>query len=263
MKKLNKPELSFEECYKTCQCSHEKSERLLNSMCTIEQAQVEYEELAKKSMLHTYRPITLEDSVKKDLKSLYTYDLVDKRRHGRAVYDKILISSPLCPYCNLGHSRTLDHYLAKFEYPEFSINPLNLIPACRDCNTEKLDKVIQREDEQYIHPYFDTIDFQWLDSKVSFKSKPIIEYCVKEDILNNTLGKRVSYHFYSLRINKLYETQANVRLQTLHESFKSLKEHLRAYLIEESKKYPINHWEKSFYKCLADSDEFCGLTWEM
>jgi len=66
------------------------------------------------------------------------------------------LSPDICPMCGGPGNGTVDHYLPKDLYPEFSFFSKNLIPAC-NCNslrgtTIKGDKSPKR----VIHPYFDT-----------------------------------------------------------------------------------------------------------
>lgn len=44
-----------------------------------------------------------------------------------------------CPFCGISELSTLDHYLPKELYPEFSVFPKNLVPSCAVCNTRKKD----------------------------------------------------------------------------------------------------------------------------
>ncbi len=64
-----------------------------------------------------------------------------------------------CPMCGSQHPGTLDHYLPRESFPEFSILPCNLIPACPHCNSG-VKKGRYRGTtlpERFIHPYFDTL----------------------------------------------------------------------------------------------------------
>lgn len=61
-----------------------------------------------------------------------------------------------CPVCGRDSLGTLDHYLPKQTYSEFSFFAPNLVPACDRCNTVR--KALVRgnvEDERPVHPYFD------------------------------------------------------------------------------------------------------------
>lgn len=42
-----------------------------------------------------------------------------------------------CQYCTIAPIGSLDHIVPKDEYPEFSVNPKNLLPACTTCNSHK------------------------------------------------------------------------------------------------------------------------------
>src|SRR5690606_34072146 len=83
---------------------------------------------------------------------------------GRRYYN-LIRSAPLhgqCPLCGHRQVATLDHYLPKSEFPAFAVLPLNLIPACRDCNSAKLARVVLSANEQTLHPYYDDVDGeQW------------------------------------------------------------------------------------------------------
>ncbi|MFC0804626.1 MULTISPECIES: HNH endonuclease [Sinorhizobium] len=64
-----------------------------------------------------------------------------------------------CPMCGSDNSGTLDHYLPRKEYPEFSIFSKNLIPACPACNSSVKGDIYKGtlSPERFIHPYFDKL----------------------------------------------------------------------------------------------------------
>jgi len=65
------------------------------------------------------------------------------------------IERRLCPYCGYNSPNTLDHFLPKDIYPEFSMYGKNLIPACGDCNNRKGVNVWKDGQRQFINPYCD------------------------------------------------------------------------------------------------------------
>lgn len=69
------------------------------------------------------------------------------------IKDEIYFNGLLtCPYCgNIGTPDTIDHYLPKADYPEFSIFSDNLVPSCFHCNNNRKDKPNIKET---MHPYF-------------------------------------------------------------------------------------------------------------
>jgi len=61
-----------------------------------------------------------------------------------------------CPVCGRDGIGTLDHYLPKADYSEFSFLSLNLVPACSRCNTARKNLVRgANPGERPVHPYFD------------------------------------------------------------------------------------------------------------
>ncbi len=65
-----------------------------------------------------------------------------------------------CPFCSgMGVPDTLDHFLPKDDYPEYSIFSKNLIPACDSCNRAKSTKTVDDNGEKmFFHPYYDDIN---------------------------------------------------------------------------------------------------------
>lgn len=61
-----------------------------------------------------------------------------------------------CPMCGGGSLGTLDHYLPRASYSEFSFYSMNLVPCCGRCNNKRgvaLRGVTRAE--RPLHPYFD------------------------------------------------------------------------------------------------------------
>src|SRR5262249_53874444 len=74
----------------------------------------------------------------------------------KAIRDANLLS---CPMCGSPVTGTLDHYLPRKVFPEFSVMAANLIPACTHCNSGKKRLIFKgtREYERFLHPYFDKV----------------------------------------------------------------------------------------------------------
>lgn len=63
-----------------------------------------------------------------------------------------------CPICGVSFAKELDHYVPRELFPEFSANPLNIIPLCHDCNHDKGAK--WKDDTGYrliFNAYFDEL----------------------------------------------------------------------------------------------------------
>lgn len=203
-----------------------------------------------------------------ELKKLYTHRLVNKKNKGRKHYDSIFVSAPngKCPLCSQRIVRTLDHFLPKSKYPIYSITPINLVPACTDCNKDKLADVPTKGEEETLHPYFDDIEGgNWLKMKI-LKCKPFsIEYFVSPPSeWDELLKKRIHFHFKAYSLNELYSIHAqeefeNIRnqLTELHTNIGSdaLKNHLfDSYCTRE--KVNKNSWQTAFYCTLTNDLNF-------
>lgn len=104
---------------------------------------------------------------KSELKVLYEKHMLKLGSDARKIYDTLrACSDQYCPLCGIRKVYTLDHYLPKARYPLQSVNPKNLVPACRECNIGKLDKIFLSKDEQTLYPYSETSNF-YLDDWIS------------------------------------------------------------------------------------------------
>lgn len=78
------------------------------------------------------------DQEKEDLLKLYTTQnprLVKLRNSITTVLDNRAMNT--CQYCTLAPIGSLDHIVPKGEFPEFAVNPKNLLPVCATCNSYK------------------------------------------------------------------------------------------------------------------------------
>jgi len=84
-------------------------------------------------------PVKWDEEVNICLRRLYdshTNSLGALKEHVRDCvrkYNKFL----KCPYCLITSGRVFDHFLDKARYPEYSIEPTNLVYVCNKCNEEK------------------------------------------------------------------------------------------------------------------------------
>lgn len=65
------------------------------------------------------------------------------------------LSPKTCPMCGSMGVSTVDHYLPRADFPEWTIFSKNLVPAC-DCNSRRSTTVCgSQPNERVLHPYFD------------------------------------------------------------------------------------------------------------
>lgn len=210
---------------------------------------------------------------KGEVKSLYSYYLIDKNKPARVFYDALVASAPsgICPLCGTGFAITLDHYLPKSKFPLLSILPNNLVPACRDCNTGKSNIFAVRAGDQSLHPYFDhdlLISEQWLVAEVIHTAPASVRFSVSapqgwsaENI------QRVQTHFVSLKLALRFAVLAANELASINGILncyvglggpQAVKQYLLSCATTESGRYK-NSWKTAMFSALAASDWFCDV----
>ena len=125
-----------------------------------------------------------------------------------------------CPLCVQRMVTTLDHHLLKAYYPVFSVNPLNLVPACADCNKAKLSNYHENPEEVPLHPYYDNIDGdRWLVAAVVQTAPAAMRFYVQPPgVWDPVLAEWLRRHFDELCLATLYGSEAaeelvNIRSQ--------------------------------------------------
>jgi hypothetical protein len=208
---------------------------------------------------------------KSELTKLYSQYFVPESKPARQLYEALKItSSGKCPLCGeVGHVRTLDHYLPKSNFPLYSVLPLNLVPCCRDCNSEKLNAFSTNQEGQTLHPYFDSEKFfaeKWVDARVVRTSPPVIEYLVSPPAgWPNGDKLRVQAHFTEYGLGSKFSTEAAADLaETIHTRRTTMAanspEEFASYLAERSNNasLPINNWRRVMFAALSSDEWFCS-----
>ena len=208
---------------------------------------------------------------KSALTKLYTQYFVPKGKPARQLYDRLkLTANGKCPLCgDIGHARTLDHYVPKANFPLYSVMPGNLIPCCRDCNTEKLDAFSTTLERQTLHPYFDDAKFfdeQWVAARVIAGAPPVIEYYISPpDHWSPEERSRVAAHFLEYGLAERFGVEAGADLpETINTRRTTLQDfspmEYAEYLREKSvnMNLPVNNWRRVMFACLARDNWFCS-----
>ncbi|QEY25911.1 HNH endonuclease [Neisseria zalophi] len=194
---------------------------------------------------------------------LYNYCLRDCRCGN--IYDTIinLAKSPeiQCPFCGgISIPSQLDHFLPKVRYGHFAVFPYNLIPICKDCNTEyKKEFLPTTKGKQLIHPYLDDNCFfnqQWLYAKYINST---IEYSVEPpNDWSNDKKEKVLFHFEIFKLKERFAQNAVGTLSDLLVQIENSKLYgMDMDIFEKSildsviqKESRINHWKRVLYSAV-------------
>ena len=231
MNKLEKPKENVKDVYKVC-ISKVADVDLKTKLqaCSIEIEQDE-ELYDKKGKLGKLREFPQKDMVNgnidiKEMKKVYTYRMVDLKQPGRLFYNKLLNSVQICPFCGIRDVATLDHYLPKTKYATTVVTPINLIPACRDCNSNKDTNDVTIANEEVWHPYYDDYGtVRWLYAKIIEDSSPVAMFYVDTSSCDISIEDMIKIRnsFSIFKLSKLYGIYAAKELEDIDYLMRNLK----------------------------------------
>lgn len=272
MRKLPIPIEKSEDVFKLCISKIRKPclrKRLSDGEQEIKNAAIIFKKRVVDSELYlipmnkTINNVSAEEMVK-----VYVNSMVKKGQPGRPFYDKLL-SMPKhgkCPLCGHRLVSTIDHHLPKKHYPIYSVIPINLIPACKDCNTIKDASIPSKSEEETIHPYFDNIDSEtWLKARL-LKNGVVEFYVDTPSSWEEVLSKRINHHFKILKLARLFSLESANELANINYNLKRLHTlggatFVKNHLVEQAESrsdFHLNSWETALYTTLANSKEFCN-----
>ena len=276
MNSLEKPVKTVSSVF--CDCLNSKRDdnlkkRLEDVKDLIESAEENYRTQGEVKSLHLILPANgVATCVTTDeMEDLYSGVFARKSsKKMRPVYDEIKLApkNNICPICAHRDVSTLDHYLPKAKNPSLAVTPLNLIPACFECNHIKDDYHPTKAEEQLLHPYFDVLNDEiWLIADVGKTKPPSITYAIQTSAnWNSTLAAKLKFHFEKFRLAELYSSQAGKELSGIAGKLKSAWERdgeseVRFVLQEDAQsweKFAKNSWQAALYRGLSESTWFCS-----
>lgn len=272
---LERPTLSAQSVFTTCISrvrDPDLAARLARATPTIVAASVQLDDAGRRHQLHEIAPHyeVSPDITVGEMEKIYTQRMAKTGAPGREIYDEIFASGPTgrCPLCMQRFVGALDHHLPKAHYPALAVEPLNLLPACRDCNTAKRDSIPTSAEDVPLHPYFDDLgDEIWLTAKV-VQSRPsaLLFAITRSKDWDDTLAARVNRHFQSLGLAALYASEAGEELINIRHQLRILqnadpengvREELerRAHSCAAAR---INGWRPAAYRAWSEDTWFCS-----
>jgi hypothetical protein len=206
---------------------------------------------------------------KEQLVKLYSKYMVGSTGEARQMYDEILVAANgKCPFCaGIGHARTLDHYLPKANFPLYAVVPLNLVPCCRDCNSEKRNGFPTTMDAQTIHPYLDGQHFfleKWTYVTIIATDPVSARYETRPPLTWSAADRnRVASHFEEYDLASRFGIEAATEISILADQRRTIyrdysADAFRSTLEEQGQlpSIPINGWRRTLYSALAQTPWF-------
>ena len=174
-----------------------------------------------------------------------------------------------CPYCLISEPRTIDHYMPKELFPEFSILPINLISCCSDCNNLRNTAWVKASNRTTINAYFDTLENKrFLYAETYFESNiPQIKFIIQNNEgISEYIFKIITNHFDLLQLQHRYRNQVGNVISEIHTRFskpmhRSMTQvQKKSLLIEEANSHRdtngANYWKAAVLEALSNSEQF-------
>lgn len=274
MVKLDKPNFDFSSIFDFCINSFKNSNiktLVINNKSVFMDSYDNYLNFGERDLLFAFPDRTGQITTVKD-EITFIKNLYEKFKTGVntiEVYEKIRVSTGHCAYCNQGIVYPLDHYLPKSKFPLLSINFLNLIPCCSDCNFT-LNRLSTKPHPQIIHPYFDhdsvIYNWNWIfgsvpdnqEFYVNRKAKVVVEFYTDFSNMNisKSLEHRLNFQFENL-IKPQYKKQApqliSGEINQLLKIRKIGTPNLIKYCEDRIDNYPVNSYLRAVYYAFANS----------
>lgn len=209
---------------------------------------------------------------REDLKNLYEVNMVGTAKVARDHYDRILLSPvhKKCPYCSLGQATTLDHYLPKSRFPQFSVSVSNLVPSCKDCQAKKGRDYAANKVTQTLHPYFDLPAYfseSWVKARLSRGDVLGVEFYTSPPAAwTLAMKSRVEAHFSGHNLAKRFAVEAASELVSVNGAVADMRlsgdyAEIRVMLERLAKGHInncVNSWQSAFYASLAEDTWYCS-----
>ena len=168
-----------------------------------------------------------------------------------------------CPNCTIEKVASLDHYIPKEEFPEFSVNPLNLIPSCTTCNSKKNEYWKDDKRLLFLNLYSARIP-QVLFLFVDIKSKTEFKFRLENKYnIDSNLFKIIKSHYVRLELLQRFEENSDEvisELDILISSFKKiinndkkLFQFINEYYSEIETIDGVNNWKLVLVKSMINS----------
>lgn len=174
-----------------------------------------------------------------------------------------------CPFCGeAGSPATLDHFLPKDKYPEYSILSANLVPMCDKCQGAgaKGSKVLDTHSKRlFLHPYYDSIEdleILVLTIKPPYDKGTDFELNVNDNITDTELKALCERHIKTLLISQRYRNYFSDEYVRLKKLVKQLLKKgknpddlpvIIHSFYEKEVLVSVNYWDAVFYKSVLEN----------
>ena len=188
--------------------------RLLSLITKVDPIYSNYDSKLNSNNLPLLTSLITSASEKVDLLSLYSYKNSKLTAFRRAIStDTSSNYQSTCQYCTVNSVNSLDHFIPKDLFPEFSVHPSNLVPSCTECNSKKLDRWLNNNHHFFLNLYIDLLpNNQYLFVELNVISLNNIDINFKVDNSNNIpvqLYTIITSHYTELELFQRFKDKSS------------------------------------------------------
>ena len=216
------------------------------------------------------QPIQVAPPVSQALET--NFDLLDSNGSHSHIRDEILGSARnyACPYCNVATVDTLDHFLPKKVYPEFSVLAQNLVPSCSTCNRKKGATCFHSSGLNLMHPYFAkvpddailvvdvTVTVQEVAWRFALQQNASIANADFEPIANTFTLLELADRYDEVSVGEIIDVISGFDDFYSDGDPTAVRAFLQQLASSSRNSRGFNYWKTVILQALADSDAFCA-----
>lgn len=123
-----------------------------------------------------------------------------------------------CPMCGNSAVGTVEHYLPKTPFPEFSVFSWNLVPSCNSCNQKRGSKHVNGVTHQLLHPIFDKVILGKLKLVTCFNTAGVVtefELCFNELSFDSAERSRIWAHINMCVDRRAFKLATKVQISMM------------------------------------------------
>lgn len=249
----------------------ERKERLKKINPLIKEEYAAYSDAFEKKNLFTLSPNVELNKSKADLHSLYNYS----NKTMLAFREALTLLQPrtiksTCQSCSIIKHDTLDHILPQEKYPEFIVNPQNLIPTCSACNRIKSDVTSDSNSPRFLNLYLDELpNLQFLFIEISSDKGGELDYRFflknVDNLVEKELYENIEFHYNKLDLLerfKLASIDHESEFETTFSTFvhdltiEQIATNLKIAAQKNQEAYGYNYWQSIMHLGLLESPLF-------
>lgn len=178
--------------------------------------------------------------------------------HLQYIRDELMANVDKCPMCAIGRPSTLDHYMPESRYDGVAACRLNLVPMCRDCNSDKnADRYAD-----YLHAYYDTLpNDRILVATPAINANGGVSFTFSVDtavLTDASLAHKLAGTISGMHLEDTFNKELNTFLidKLAFRNFKNdrhLEEYIKDELHRSDRIYGLGSWRSAVLKAIADN----------